>query len=273
MVADMYGIFMESVVIFKNYAGNHYLILLFLASLIFLLFTEKNKRNRAFFVYCPLSFLFLFFFPIFRKVFVRLMGEGVTYYRMLWLIPMGVITAYAGVKLAELLEKKKGIAAKRVVLLGLLGVIVLGGKYVYGSPYMTKAENMYHLPQNVVDICDVIAPKDGEERIWAVFPTELVYFVRQYDTDIQMPYGREMVEPVWDYYNDVHEVMNHPTMIDIKALLEVSRPKYCTYIILPKNKAVTEAPEQYGLELLDTIDGYPVYYDGVAAEMIEEQFG
>ncbi len=270
----MYGIFMESVVIFKNYAGNRLTIVLFLLSLVFLLFMEKDKRRRAIFVYTPLSLLFLFFFPIFRKVFVRLMsGEGDTYYRVLWLIPMGVIIAYAGVKLAALLYDRlegrvsanQGDWVKRAVLAALAVAIALCGKYVYASQYMSKAENLYHLPQTVIDICDLIAPEDGEERIWSVFPTDLVYFVRQYDTDIQMLYGREMVEPKWQYAEPVHTIMNNPTVIDIEELLKLTRERYCTYIVLPNNKEVTQAPENFGLELLDTIDGYPVYYDPVAA--------
>lgn len=272
----MYGIFMESVVIFKNYAGGSYIMVLFLMALIYLLAAEKNKVRRAILVYTPLTLLLLFFFPIFRKGFVRLMGDGVTYYRVLWLIPMGVIIAYAGMKLAFYISEKygkNGNMFKRLVLLALGAAIILCGKYVYSSPYMSKAENLYHLPQNVIDICDIIAPEEGEDRIWAVFPTELVYFVRQYDTNIQMPYGREMVEPVWDYYNDVHEVMNHPVTIDMEALLAVTRPKFCTYLVLPNNKKISEPPENFGLELLDTIDGYPVYYDPAAARIIEETFG
>ncbi len=265
----MYGIFMESVVIFKNYAGGHWIVALFLLSLFLLLWMEKDKRRRALFVYTPLSLLLLFFFPIFRKIFVRLMGgEGDTYYRVLWLIPMGVIIAYAGVKLASLLYDKKGEWAKRAVLAAVVVAIIFSGKYVYASQYMSKAENLYHLPQTVVDICDLIAPEEGEERIWSVFPTDLVYFVRQYDTNIQMLYGREMVEPKWQYAEPVHTIMNHPAVIDIEELLLLTRERYCTYIVLPSNKGVTEPPENFGLELLDTIDGYPVYYDPVAAEAI-----
>lgn len=269
----MYGIFMESVVIFKNYAGEGFLMLLFLLSLMYLLFTEKDKRFRAVFVYLPLTVLVLFFFPLFRKVYVRLMGEGTTYYRMLWLIPMGVSTAYAGVKLAGYLWEKKNIWYRRVVLVILCAAIILCGKYVYASQYMSKAENLYHLPQNVVDICELIAPEDGEERVWAVFPTEMVYFVRQYDTNIQLAYGREFVEPVWDYYDEIHEVMNHPTSIDMEKLLELSRERSCLYIVLPGNKEVTQAPEDFGLELLGVVDGYPVYRDNEVAKLLEKEAG
>ncbi len=272
----MYGIFMESVVIFKNYTGGRYLIVLFALALVYLLAAEKNKRRRALFVYMPLSLLLLFFFPVFRKVFVRLMGgEGDTYYRVLWLIPMGMIVAYGGVKLASQLYEKKGPWAGRIAFALAGAGIIFGGKYVYASQYMSKAENMYHLPQNVIDICDLIAPGEGEERIWAVFPTDLVYFVRQYDTDIQLLYGREMVEPKWQYAEPVHTIMNHPTTIDVEELLKLTRERYCTYIVFPnvKDKGVTQDPEDFGLELIGNVDGYPVYYDPVAAAVIEEQFG
>lgn len=262
----MYGIFMESVVIFKNYAGEGFLLLLFLLSLGYLFFAEKDKKLRAVFVWLPLAVLFLFFFPLYRKVYVRLMGEGTTYYRMLWLIPMGVIIAYAGMKLSARLQERKNAWYRRAALLLLCAAVIFCGKYVYASQYMSKAENLYHLPQNVVDICDLIAPKEGEERVWAVFPTELVYFVRQYDSNIQLAYGREFVEPVWGYYDEVHEVMNHPTTIDLEKLLSLSRERYCTYIVLPNNKEVSKDPEECGLLLLGVVDGYPVYQDMVETE-------
>ncbi len=267
----MYGIFMESVVIFKNYVGGRYLIVLFALALVYLLFTEKDRHRRAMFVYMPVSLLLGFFFPITRKAFVRLMGDGDTYYRMLWLVPMGIVIAYGSVKFAGFVCGKCGQAGpwmKRLTLVLLCMAVAFGGTYVYASQYMSEAENPYHIPQKVIDICDVIAPAEGEERIWAVFPTDLVYFVRQYDTDIQLLYGREMVEPKWQYAEPVHTVMNHPATIDIEELLKLTRERNCTYIVLPNNKGVSAKPEDYGLELLDTIEGYPIYYDPVAARMI-----
>ena len=71
-----------------------------------------------------------------------------------------------------------------------LAIIVVSGSLVYINRYMSPAENLYHIPQNVIDICDVIEPAEGEPRVRAAFPSELVHFVRQYDTNILMPYGR-----------------------------------------------------------------------------------
>ena len=50
----MWGIFLESLVIFKNYVGYHqyrFLFVIYLLCLLYLWLTEKNKRVRALFVY------------------------------------------------------------------------------------------------------------------------------------------------------------------------------------------------------------------------------
>ena len=70
----MWGIFLESVVIFKNYMGFHqhrYLAFLYLGILLYLWFAEKDRHRRAVFVYAPTLLLVMFFCPLFRKLFVR----------------------------------------------------------------------------------------------------------------------------------------------------------------------------------------------------------
>lgn len=66
----MYGIFMESLVIFKLYTGLRFLIVLFALSWIYLLFAEKDKKRRLLFVAAPPLILLAFLFPVSRKIFV-----------------------------------------------------------------------------------------------------------------------------------------------------------------------------------------------------------
>ena len=258
----MFGIFMESVVIFKLYTGYRILMALFVAAFIYLLITEKDKYLRSIFVYAPLIILAGFFFPLTRKAFVAFGLDGETYYRVLWLIPMSIITAYAACKL----WKKH----TRIGIVVMAALICLGGSLVYKSPYITKAENSYHIPNTVVRICDLIAPAEGEERVCAAFPSDLVHFVRQYDSDIKMPYGRDMLVARWDYYNEVYEVMEKPEVIDAKALIEATRNNYCEYIILPEEREIDQDLTGLGLELMDTIDGYLIYQDPVAVKLVDE---
>lgn len=178
----MYGIFMESLVIFKLYTGLKLLLVLTALAWIYLLFCERDKRVRILLVYAPLIIIILFLFPLSRKAFVGAGLDGETYYRILWTIPMGVITAYGACKLFA--------GHKRIGLVVTAVLVILCGSCVYKSEYISKAENLYHIPDTVIKICDRISPENPNMRVSAVMPPELIHFVRQYDASINMPYGR-----------------------------------------------------------------------------------
>lgn len=253
----MYGIFRENLVTFKLYGGNGYLLFLFVAALIYLLFTEKDMRKKLVIAIAPFIVLVLFFLPVTKIAFVAILDDGAdTYYRILWLLPMGVCIAYAGCKLFE--------SHKRIGLVVVSAAIILCGSIVYKNEYMKKAENLYHIPQVAVDICDVISPEEGEPRVRALFPEELVHFVRQYDTNIMMPYGRDII--AWKYYNAVHEAFENVETINASELLKTTRETKCRYIVMYKDRSIDYSLEAMGLTLIDTIDGYNIYED---PEMVE----
>ena len=83
----------EIVTIFQNYCGSGWYPVLFLAALLYLLVTEKKKQIRVVLVESSLVITVLFFLP-FTKTIMNLLGEGETYYRILWLLPMAVVIAY-----------------------------------------------------------------------------------------------------------------------------------------------------------------------------------
>ena len=116
---------------FKDYGGTGYYTILFVLSLIYLGFTEEDKRVKTILVYIPAIMLLLFFIPVFYILYNNL--DAGTYYRILWLMPMTVVIAYAGCKAI-------GHHVKVGVLLGCL-VLIISGTYVYNSPHITKATN------------------------------------------------------------------------------------------------------------------------------------
>ncbi len=248
----MYGIFMESWVIFKQYAGNGFLLPIFIAALIYLLVTEKDWRKKICVAIVPAIILVGFFVPFTRIAYVAVLDDGAdTYYRILWLLPMGVCIAYAGCKLF--------VDHKRMGTVLISAVIILCGSLVYKNQYMSRAENLYHIPQVVIDICDCISPEEDEPRVRAVFPEELIHFVRQYDTNIMMPYGRDII--AWDYYNAVHEAFGKPETINAEELLEATRETKCQYIIMHEGRSIDKDLTDLGLEIIDTVDGYIIYED------------
>ncbi len=257
----MFGIFMESLVILKLYTGLKLLLFLTLLMWVYLLVREKERRNRVMFVYAPLIILVLFLFPLSRKVFVAAGLDPETYYRILWTIPMGMITVYG---FCRLFEGHRRIGA--VIGAALIG---LCGSYVYQSDYISKAENRYHIPDTVIEICDLIEPENAAARVSAVMPPELIHFVRQYSARIHMPYGREMLVQRWAYYNAVYEAMEGSEILDLEKLLKATREEYCQYIVLSPGRECRQEPAACGLELVGEVDGYRIYLDPVTQEIVD----
>lgn len=250
----MWGIFLESLVIFQNYAGYHqnkFLFGIFLFFLLYLWLTEKDKKIRAVLVYVPSLLLFAFFCPLFRKVFVRLFEDAEIYYRILWLLQMSMVSAYGAVKLC---------GKHRKLMLVIMSIaIVCCGSLVYKSEHITKAENMYHLPQEAVEVAEIIGPEKG--RIMALVPSDLIYYIRQYSTNINMPYGREMLIARWDYYNDMYEAMEGGEVVETPSFVELARDYGCNYVVLKKERKVQEPLTDYGYVLYAQTDNYMIYRD------------
>lgn len=239
---------------YKNYIGNGFVFYLFLASLLYLVFTEKRKQIRTVLVIAPITIMLLFSFPPFKVMFDLLGLDSETYYRILWLLPMGIIIAYAGVKLFEEYVWV-GVAVMCVL-------VIYTGTYVYKNPNITKAENGYHIPQVVINVCDVILPDEesDKDRVWAVFPSELIHYVRQYSDVICMPYGREALVDRWEFEYPLKGLME-ASKIQTEELVESVRNSWCEYVILSVNKKFTEPMENYDFELVETVNGYHIYRD------------
>ena len=237
--------------VFQKYCGSGIYPLLFFAALVYLLIVEKNKKIRIVLVETSLVIAVLFFLPPFKAL-MDWLDEG-TYYRILWLLPMTIVIAYGGVKLFGK-HHRIGFAALALVL-------VFSGQYVYKSQHITKAQNRYNVPNALVAICNEMLPAEDEERVWAVFPEELIYYVRQYTSEIQMPYGREMLEAQWEWNWDTHpiyRIMREDT-IDIDALSPLLTEYDVHYLVLNKSVPTVGDPAQNGLEKIAEIEAYDVY--------------
>ena len=269
----MYGIFRECLVDLQRYGGlgngRSWIIFWFLLliSSIYLIVKESDVRKKIIFGVMPLVIVAGFLFPITKKLYVKVarLESANTYYRILWIIPMYVTIAYAFTKFITSIKS----SVKKHVAVGILAVVIaITGSCVYANEHVYLAENIYHLPQNVIDICDRIKPTEDEGIIRAAFTPELVYFVRQYDPNILMPYGRDYVDH--NYYTGVLKVMKEEE-IETQELLYYTRVDLDRYIILPTNKRLDENITNFDVKLAYTIDGYNIYEDILISENREKE--
>lgn len=251
---------MESVFqTFYNYMGTGLVVIWFLLAVLYLFFHEKRKPQRILFVYAPVIVLLLFFNPLFANLFYSLVGEEI-YFRICWLLPIIAVIAYSVVVISDRLKGKTAVCFVTVSLI----LAVFSGKLVYSSPLYSRAENIYHVPDSVVHICDSIAVPGRE--VMAVFPEELLLYVRQYSPVVCMPYGREVLMGVQD---DLYSAMESDT-IDMEILVPLAREKACHFVVLRQEQKLAGKPEAYDWELVLETDGYAVYRDTVIPLVIPD---
>lgn len=239
--------------LFRNYMGTGLVVAWFLMSLLYLYFKEADKGKRILFLYVPVILLLLFFNPIFIEIIYRFVGDEI-YYRVLWLLPITVVLAYTVVDIKSRLQGAKG----RIFLGMAILLVILSGSCIYSNTSFQRANNLNHIPQPVVNICEAIKVEGRE--VLAVFPDEMLIYVRQYSPVICMPYGREVLVKRWNRDDDLHAVLSKE-VIRVDLVAELAKDYGCHYVILHQTRKLTGDMEDYDYILYDTIDGYDIYLD------------
>jgi hypothetical protein len=240
---------------FLLYIADGWHFITFAAVFVFLWITEKNRNIRITLLYITAAVLFLFFFPVTIYISIRIMGETATYYRILWFAPITIIIAYGIVKFVS--SRKEKVTRILAAVLAIL-VLMAGGDYVYDNAFFQTTKNFYQLPPTVIAICDQIEV-DGRE-VKAVFPKELMEYVRQYSATIHMPYGREMLVGQWGFYNELYDVMNGE-YVSPELLTTLAREQACHYIIIQEDKVDIEEMAVYEYSYFSSVGGYTVFLD------------
>lgn len=251
--------------VFQKYMGSGLMLIWFALALIYLFFQEKRKPLRILFLYTPIIIFLLFFNPLFYRLFQATVGTEI-YFRICWLMPITIVIAYTIVHICDsiLNTKKQSISSASPVFTSVkkifftvtaILILFISGTPVYTNPLYTPAENAYHVPQFVVDICDAIEIEGRE--VMAAFPDEFLLYVRQYSPTVCMPYGREA-------YTGSYNRLNHLVMsdeINVDLLSSLSKAALCHYVILAEGKTFLGDMNDYGYELFDTLHGYEIYKD------------
>lgn len=236
--------------LYQDYMGTGLIISWFLICLLYLLFREKDKGKRVLFLYTPAILFVLFFNPIFARIVYAVVDEEI-YYRILWLMPVTIVIAYTIVNIYAQLKGKKAY-----VFLGVsIVLVIISGSCIYKNPVFSKADNLYHIPQEVVEICDCIEVEGRE--VMAVFPQEMLAFVRQYSATVCMPYGREVLMGLQDGFYEAMEANE----LDAEVISSYAKEHYCHYVVIRADKQVVGDFADYAYVEFARVGNYIVYYD------------
>lgn len=243
--------------LYRDYTGTGMIAGLFIASTAGLVYLEKQKDRRVLMVLLPITVFAIFMFPLFAWVVIQY-AETEIYYRILWLLPVTAVIAYVGAKLASGLKGWRRLGAVGV----LVAIICFCGDYVYDNPYFTKAENTFHVPNTVIELCDGMILPDREVR--AVVPVDMVQYVRQYTPYVQLAFGRDVTVDRWNLSNEMYEIyeLGYPNgMTEASLLADACRKYDVHYVVWDADKEMFGSLIDYDFVLLYSVGKYDVFAD------------
>lgn len=232
---------------FAEYVGIGAYMALFFISLLYIYKKEKNSELTDF-VWYSLIILLLIFNPIFYKVIIKFIDDGV-YWRMFWILPIGVLIAYVGTKI--ILENNKK-AEKIIIGLSVIVIIILSGKCVFREENYQLAPNWYKLPQEALDVTMIIKADECDNK-WALMPPTLVPYVRQYDASIFMRVMR-MTEGY-----DSEPIVLKMEQGDVKAVVDDCKENGVNYVVFKRETILSELMENYNFNVLGRTENYIIY--------------
>lgn len=242
--------------LFKLYAGNGVLMGLYLAAWIIIVVLEKKKENKTAFAFSAWYLPLVLVNPLVGAVLERLNMLPERIVRIYWLLPVFFVIAYGGALLVQGAEQKfrMGILTTAIVVMGL---VFVGNPIVTGENFI-KAENIYKLPDGVIQIVDMInedAEHSGGERK-AVMPMSLSTYARQYDGTLPMLYGRYPEDDAKAI--EAYEMMQWPS-VPVEQVRERAKEEGCRYLVLDDTREWTDMPEEELLEFVGSYGNYCLY--------------
>lgn len=234
---------------YSDYSGTGILMVLYFVALIYLALKDENRSNRTILLVGSIVLIMIIFLPVTYFLYTKYVDSG-TYWRMFWLIPSTAGLAYVG---AHLINEHRVTG-----LFMIFGTLLLGGAFVYTSkPEMRIAENAYQIPDSVIEISDYLESRELDEIRVAVSP-ELLIYIRQYDVNLIMPYGREQLDPRWSEASGFFQLMLEPA-IDFEEIAKKCLYNQTRFIVVNNEKMQKNNPAHNDFEYIMTSGSFDLY--------------
>lgn len=159
------------------YFGNN-VVIAFLLILMALYLLGRKKENRLYVIGSVIA-AFLLFNPLTYRVVTKL-GEGNTYYRFLWMIPLSLILAWM---LLRIWGKLQSAMTKLIFIIAVIFVI-----FIYSNSsienWTTLPESVYQLSDDKIQVADLISEVTDNQPAIVYGEDDLLYGIREYNANI-----------------------------------------------------------------------------------------
>jgi len=171
----------------NDYTGNGMYMALYFVTLLFIAFYVREKKIKDGVLLPSLLMLLGVYFGIpFVHNFILSVYDDEIRARFFWILMVPAVTALGCTLFIRHLDTRK----KRVIaVLAMLPVIFFSGIFKLSDSMYRPAENLYRLPQTILDLSDAVLAEEEEPKL--IVPYEIAHGFRQYSTRIRLLYGED----------------------------------------------------------------------------------
>ena len=226
MLKDSFQLALEN---WKLYWGDGYMVwLLAGAVLILLVFSVWEQDARGLLLYSA-GTLFIIFCPLTAWILTKLLGENV-YWRMLWLLPSGIMTAYAFTRL---------VTVRKTLWLRIPGTIVFVvliafcGKSQLLTENYEWTHNSLQLPDDIVQMGEMIKEDADKPDVLVAGDFYVSSYMRVYDASFRMPYGLHAEGASSQRERNLYDLLQGEPQDDperFDKMLRTARQLRCDYV-------------------------------------------
>lgn len=253
---------------YMDYYGKSVIIvgIMFIAMMAVYAF-DKRIRSKRLLVYIPLIYMVVVLLnPIGYDMAEKIGGEY-AYTRLYWVIPSCFIIAYAYQMILKSGDKKY----ISIVTIILAVICVAFGQTFFMYPDSERAKNTYHIPQDTVDVVDIILKDSSRNEKKVIAPEEISQNVRIYTSKLEVMFGKwawncyyqkdgeegNLVD-VLERQERLYREINSETP-DVEYILESAWLLEWQYIVLPKGRVTDEEMADGWFNPVGSTDSYDVY--------------
>lgn len=248
---------------FQMYAGETVYLMLFLCSILYVYFFAGKENRKRILLLVGLS-IFVIYNDISKKLLEALVPG--TYYRFLWAIPMILVIAYVLVRILETQKKNNG----KIVIFVSVAIMIFYSSNFLETGKLALPENKYGIPNDVIQVCDMIAEDKEVERPVVIFDYELQLSARTYDASFIRGISRE----AYLKYNDLDgyeesgelqdemiliQAVNYGVQGEEEMLSQALEARNADYIVTMTSFGMQEYFSRIGYELVGTSDTRSVF--------------
>lgn len=249
------------------YMGSCAYLLLFLCACIYV-YIKGSKEEKEIFLPGTVIMVLTVYNPIVPLILDKIFDVNSEYYRLFWISPVVILVPFVVCKLiSDAKSKRETIFVSALCIITML----LAGDFVYDTG-IPLAQNVYKIPDELIEISEIIHEDSDEEYAKAFFEYEYNMEIRQYDPKMLLTVDREeyIYAVNYSYTEDMINDDNVPVNRILAALVrnqEVDVEKFrqaleatkTQYVVLTKGNFQTGLLKAAGLELVGDTSFHQIY--------------